>query len=144
MADDKGTQTLQSSEPMVKTDITLLAIQARGLAGLLYKHCIDGKMSYEPYLEFAQIFYQLYLFFKPNAEATNKIDDWSEKEKMYEKLFYHDLIVGREVQLADGKVIKSKFFPFLLIRIFDDFVADMRKCGIYDLSMGEFYGKGEK
>jgi hypothetical protein len=138
---DTNTQTLQTSEPLVKTDFTLLAIQARALAGLLYKHCIDGKMAYEPYLDFVQIFYQLYLYFKPNAEDTNKIDDWEEKEKFYDKLFYYDLIVGIDVKTTDGKVVKSKLFPFRLIRIFDSFVSDMKKCGIYDISAGEFHGK---
>ena len=127
---------------MIKTDITLLTIQTRGMVGLLYRQLLDGKLAAEPYRLFVELFFQLYLSFKYNAKYSKKIENWDEKEKMYDRLFYEDLVNGRIVVDKNGNRFRTKYFPNHLIRIFDGFVEDMRICGIYDLSHDEFIGKG--
>jgi len=114
---------------MVKVDITLLAIEARGWAGALFRRLSrnDGDLV-QVYNHFIEIFFQLYLAFKYNASQTNKIDDWGEKQKVFDSLFYNDILHG-------------KFIPEKLLKYFDAFMDDMIKCGIYNLTIGEFYGK---
>lgn len=131
MPEEKSFLTLQSQENLIKTDITLLAIEARGWAGSLFRRLSrnDGDII-QIYNNFIEIFFQLYLSLKHNVEKTNKIEDWKEKMEIYDKLFYNDLLHG-------------KFMPEKVLKYFDIFMSDMIKCGIYDLSTGEFYGKGD-
>ena len=116
---------------MVKADITLLAIEARGWAGALFRRLSrnDGDIV-AVYNNLIEIFYQLYLVFKYNAAQTNKIDDWDKKQKIFDEFFYNDILHG-------------KFMPEKVLKYFDLFMDDLIKCGIYNLTIGEFYGKGD-
>lgn len=130
MPDERAFQTLQSSTEMCKTDITLLAIQARDLSGALFQRLSrnDGDII-TIYNAMVNIFFQLYLSFKHNASETNKIDDWDEQIKVLDDLFYNRIMT------------KHEFVPAELIKYFDAFLEVLIKCGIYDLSSGEFHGK---
>ena len=110
---------------MVKTDITLLTIEARGWAGALFRRTSrnDGDIL-SCFNRFIEIFYQLYLSFKYNAEPIKKIEDWKKKQKFYDDLFYN--------KIAKGEI------PSNILNYFDAFLSDMVNAGIYNLSQTEF------
>jgi len=125
MASETAMKSLQSSVDIVKTDITLLVIQCRGQAGLLYsKLTMQQKDWGNAYIEFINLLYQLYMVFKYNADKSNKITDWPEKRKIYD-LFFEDVISGN-------------YQPVLALRNFDAILEDLINAGIYNLTATEF------
>lgn len=118
-------QPLQDANNLVKTDITLLIIECRGWAGSLFRKMArnDGDIQFG-YNRFVEIFYQLYLAFKHNAELSDRIKDWDKKKKVYDKLFYEKILKQNEV-LPE------------IINYFDAFLSDVVKSGLYNLSETE-------
>ncbi len=128
--EEQKMQTLQSSTSIIKTDITMLVIEARGYAGMLFRQLAreDGDIVFT-YNKFLEIFFQLYLSFKYNAQKTEKIERWKEKEKIYDNIFYERILQKHEV------------IPEILLKGFDIFLADIISSGIYNLSSTEFIEK---
>ncbi len=121
---------LQSSVGMVKADITMLVIEARGYAGLMFRQLAreDGNINFS-YSRFLEIYFQLYIAFKYNAH--DKIDNWMKKEKIFNDMFYNRILKNHE------------FIPEVLLRSFDFFIEDVIKSGIYNLSSTEFVERGK-
>lgn len=117
---------LENEQELVKTDITMLVIEARGWAGRLMRREArrDGD-SHNAYNKFIELFFQLYISFKHNASFTNKLKDWDKKEPMYDDMFYVSMMRG-------------DYAPKSMLLLFDVFLKDIIATGIYNLSMGEF------
>jgi hypothetical protein len=116
---------LQSSVETVKMDVTLLAAQSRSWAGALFRAVArKDKDVVVAYNNFIEIFRQLYIVIKHNAEQTGKITDWAKKQEAYDKIFTN--------------ILKGDFMPVTMLQVYDEFCADLTKCGIYDLSAGEW------
>jgi len=118
---------LQGAVELVRTDITMLAAQSRSWAGALFRAVArkdkDVNIAYNNFIE---IFRQLYTVIKHNAEGTGKIPNWAEKQAAYDKIF--------------NRVLMGDFMPVTMLQVYDEFCADLTKCGIYDLSAGEYVG----
>jgi hypothetical protein len=116
---------LQGAVEMVRVDVTLLAAQCRSWAGALFRAVArrdkDVNVAYN---NFVEIFWQLYSVIRDNAEQTGKIAGWAERQKSYDAVFL--------------KVLQGDFMPITMLQIYSEFSADLRKCGIYDLSAGEW------
>ncbi len=116
---------MQDASSLVKTDITLLTIEARSWAGSLYRKLARGDGDViGTYNKFIEIFFQLYLSFKHNAGFSDKIKNWDEKKKVYDALFYEKILKNNAV------------FPEI-INYFDLFLSDMIAAGLYNLSETE-------
>jgi len=124
---EKVVQTLQSSTDLTKSDITYLTIECRSWAGKMFRIIArkDGDVT-DVYSRFIELFYQLWTAFKFNAAKTNKIDDWDKLQKLYDSWFD---------QVLDGAIEPKK-----ALKMFEALQEDLIKCGIYDLTQGDFIG----
>ena len=125
MVEQANQAQLQSATEMVKTDVTLLAAQARSWAAVLFRAIArNDKDPLTAYNNFIEIFHQLYGVIRDNAEQTGKIKDWSKKRDSYDKIFM--------------KVLAGEYMPIAILQVWEEFRGDLRACGIYDLSAGEY------
>jgi len=116
-------RSLESADSIARADITMLLIQARGMAGMLFRRIArnDGDII-TVYNRFVELFYQLYLAFKYNAAASN-VENWEEKQKIYDSFFN---------KIFEGKVDLN------ILKYFDALVSDMVSAGIYNFSKGNY------
>jgi hypothetical protein len=124
MAEQSPAQ-LQGATEMVKIDITMLAAQTRSWAGSLFRAISRGDRDAKTaYNNFVEIFWQLYMVIRDNAAQTGKIPNWKEKQATYDEMFF--------------KIMEGAFMPVTMLKLYGEFAGDLRTCGIYDLSAGEY------
>jgi len=117
---------LQDANTLIKTDVTLLFIQTRGLAGRLFRRLAFNDGSWDiVYRDFIEHFYQLYVVFKHNVKFVPG-EIWDEAtEKKYDEFFK---------QVLSGK----KFMPREALNLFEEFSNFVIKSGIYNLTMAGY------
>ena len=120
----ENTKILQDSNSMIRTDVTLLFIQARNYASMLFRRISENKPIKDVYFDFVEVFFQLYLIFKHNAEQTGLVKDFEEKIKKLDDLFYN--------KIMQGKIVKN------ILLYFDAFAKDLVRCGIYNLTYADY------
>jgi hypothetical protein len=125
MAEPQQQAQLQGATEMVKVDITLLAAQTRAWGGMLFRAISRGDRDVKSAFNgFIESFWQLYFVIKDNAAQTGKIPDWKEKQAVYDDMFF--------------KIMGGAFMPVTMLKLYGEFAGDLRACGIYDLSAGEW------
>ena len=128
---------------MAKSDITILTIQCADAASQLYTRLATGAGDpQQSYNIFIDLFYRLYMMFRPNAELTGKITDWQDKVKMFDSLFAR--IKASDFQAVktnnDGtkEIVHTNFIPDMAIGYWQIMLKDLVSVGVYNLTATDF------